>query len=444
MELKLIVEKGVHHGLEFLKHKAGTYQIGRLRGADLALTQDGYVSREHCRIQVSKDGAWVQHAGGQSGTFVNSRPRRNAPLSNGDALVVGRSLVRVYLDGVAPPPKTIKRPTSVKGFELLKQLPSDSSGQVWWASSEISDHIVTLHVLRVNYSDEVAVQRFLQQAETCARLRHPGLLRFWTQGIKGNVLWFATDLAEGHTLEQFVTDRSPLSVTQALMLMQEIIEIVAYLHQEDVIHRALRPASLRVQRRDGVFRVQLTDLGSSKCFHSEELQLRTRTGECGYPIHVYTPREALIDLKHLDPRSDVYALGGMLYFLLSGRPPYQPAEGDDLVLTILETDPMPLSELRPSLPQGLVNVVEKALARDVEARYDTVEELRQALFEDDGSLAVLRRQLAAARENLRLIEERETEYVLDVNIPLELVKQKRRLQERITQLEAQIAALEQD
>jgi serine/threonine protein kinase len=321
----------------------------------------------------------LQHSGGKAGTFVNSKPVLKAHLSDGDALVVGRSLVRVHLTGVAAPSGTIKPlPVSIEGLELVRPLPADGPGETWWAASSLSNHMVTLHMLRIDFQNEQATQRFLRESKTCARLRHPGLLRFWDNSIQGNVIWFATDLAEGNTLEQCIADRGPLDARRAVALMQQVTDIVGYLHQEGVVHRSLRPASLRIKQGNEP-RVQLTDLGCAKCFHTEELQRVTHTGECDFPIHPYTAPEFLIDFKCLDPRVDIYALGGLLYFMLTGCPPYQSLQNQDLVLAILETDPMPLATLSPDVPQGIVQVIEKAMARDVSNRYDTVADMRYAL-----------------------------------------------------------------
>jgi serine/threonine protein kinase len=442
MEIKLVVEKGVHCGLELVKTEAGIYHIGRSPEADLALMQDEYISREHCQIEFSAKGALLQHGEGRSGTFVNSKPMRKAFLADGDAIVVGRSLVRVHLSGVDASFETIKpSPASIQGFELVKPLPSDGPGETWWAASEASDQMVTLHILRMDFQDEKATQRFLRESETCVRLRHPGLLRFWKQGFKGNMLWFATDLAEGNTLEQYIVSQGPLNARRAVILLQQVMDIMTYLHQEGIVHRTLRPASLRVRLR-GEPELQLTDLGCAKCFHTEELQRVTHTGECGFPIHPYTAPESLVDFRSLDPRIDIYALGCLLYFVLTGHHPYQSPQNQDLVLEILETAPAPLLTLKPDLPPSIVQFVEKAMARDPGKRYSTVPAMHQALNPDNvDPIESLQRQLANARENYRLIEERESEYV--EKPPLDLVKKKKQLEKMIVDLEARIEIAQQ-
>ena len=133
MKVQLVVEKGVHYGLELVRTEIGIYRIGRSPEADLPLVLDEYVSREHCQIELSAEGALLRHGRGPSGTFVNSKPVRKSHITDGDTLVVGRSLIRVHLSGVVSPLETIKPLFSgVEGFELVKSLSTDGPGETWW------------------------------------------------------------------------------------------------------------------------------------------------------------------------------------------------------------------------------------------------------------------------------------------------------------------------
>lgn len=273
--------------------------------------------------------------------------------------------------------------TSIPGFTLVKRLPADSPGEVWWASSERADQLVTLHYLALDSSPKAEdQQRFMREAAICAQMQHPGLVRFLAQGITSDILWFATELIDSPSLQQFVTKRGPLTTENALDVLSQALEIVTYLHQQDVVHRSLRPESLLVEKQAGSLTVRLADLGSAKCFQMAELQPITKLGERGYAIHSFTAPEALLDFAKLDPRSDIYALGAILYFVLTGHPPYDISAEDDLELTILETVPPPLLTLKPGLPPTIANVVERAMARDIETRYSITQEMRAALLQE--------------------------------------------------------------
>ncbi len=268
----------------------------------------------------------------------------------------------------------------IPGFKLVNKLTADGPGEVWQASPERTNQLVVLHFLLLNNSaSEKDKERFLREAGNCARLRHPHLVRFLTQGLTENMLWFATEMIEGQNLGEFVAERGSLTVNDAVAIINIALDIIGYLHQENVVHRSLKPASLFVKKELGKFSVQLTDLGSAKCFQSTELRRITNLGERGYRIHEFTAPEALTDFQRLDPRSDIYGLGAILYFMLTGHAPYDIAEDKDLVGAIIETDPPSLLSFKPGLPQPIVNVVERALAREPDARYGTADEMRNAL-----------------------------------------------------------------
>lgn len=377
MKLQLIVKTGAHQGLTFSADHAGTYQIGRAAGVDVLLCDDSYVSRKHCTINLTPDGAWIQDMDSRGGTFVNGKRVEEVPISDGDTIVVGRTALQVSLSGVEPLTATVEPPVGVSGFHLVKELPSDGPGEVWWAYSEQAERMVILHFLCMD--DPVAEdrKRFLRESGICSRIDHPSLVRFLEQGITGNMFWFATELAEGENLGQFVEKHGPLTMEDALSVVDQVLNAVDYLHQKGVIHRSLRPESLLVTRQSGALVVRLADLGDAKCF--QELQCVTKLGKRGYSIHAFTAPESLTDFQRLDPRSDVYALGAIFYFILTGHPPFVAASEEEIATKILTEKPLPPDVLKPSVPKAIVDVVEQAMVRDADARYSTAPEMRNAL-----------------------------------------------------------------
>jgi len=224
-------------------------------------------------------------------------------------------------------------------------------------------------------------QRFLRQAAICARLNQPGLVRFLAQDISQEMLWFATELTEGPHLRQYVSQVGALSPQDALQILAQALEIMAYLHRENVVHRSLRPESLLVKKQDGAFSVQLADLGSAKCFQIAELQRITKLGERGYAIHAFTAPESLIDFAKMDPRSDVYALGAILYFCLTACNPYDVSTEESLVTAILEEAPVPLARLKPGLSPAILNIVARAMSKEAGKRYSNAQEMAEAVGE---------------------------------------------------------------
>lgn len=278
---------------------------------------------------------------------------------------------------------------SIPEYNLIKQISTYGPGETWKAHSERADQFVIIHVLslngQINKNDQ---QKFFREAGICARLNHPGLVRFLAQGVAGNKFWFATELVQGISLSTFVEKRQPASVYIAVSIIEQVMDAVSYIHKKGIVHRGLRPESLLIEERDGGVNVYLTDLGSAKCFQSAELESTvTKLGERGFLIHAYTALEALENPQKMDPRSDIYALGAILYFLLSGNHPYNATDETLLTVQIIEEKPVPLHNRRPNLPQSLIKVVERAMNRDIASRYNSIEEMRQALQQVVGKSA---------------------------------------------------------
>lgn len=380
MKLKLLIETGEHQGLIFSTSQLGIYRLGRLAKADIALTGDQYVSREHCIIELSPTGAIIRDTSSRSGTFVNTERITEAQLGDGDTLLIGQTTLRVSLTGVSAPAKTVERPGQVAGFTLVRKLPVDGPGEVWWAMAEAAAELVTLYFLPLDGPTAAEDRRrFMRQAAVCARLHHPGLAEFLTQDITPDTLWFATEISQGKNLKKIVTRQGPLPLDEALDVMHQTLDIVVYLHQEDVVHRSLRPESLLIEREASKLVVKLTDLGSAKCFQTAELQRITKLGERGYLIHPFTAPEALLDFAKMDPRSDIYSLGAIFYFALTGHIPYEAETELALTTAILEQDPPALATLKPDVPATLVEVVDRAMARELGQRYNTALEMHEAL-----------------------------------------------------------------
>jgi serine/threonine-protein kinase len=447
VELTLRVETGPHQGLTFSTSQAGSYQLGRSADAAIVLNEDKYVSRKHCLIEVTVQGVTIRDVGSSGGTFVNTRRVNEARLSDGDTILVGQTTIRVSIVGMTSAPPALEPLPRVAGFTLVKKLSAGAVGEVWWAVAEQAGRLVNLHFLPLNEPATAEDrQRFLRQAAICARLNHPGLVRFLAQDITPEMLWFATELTEGPNLRQYVSQVGGLSPQDALQILAQALEIMAYLHRENVVHRSLRPESLLVKKQDGVFLVQLADLGSAKCFQIAELQRITKLGERGYAIHAFTAPESLIDFAKMDPRSDVYALGAILYFCLSTCNPYDVPAEEGLIAAILEAEPVSLATLKPGLSPLILNLVAKAMSKEASKRYSNAQEMAGAVGEALGRLGFqpssaapnrddmkaaskfpderesLRNQLNRHKANLNILKEQAALYGLG-DIPLRLVNQ---------------------
>src|SRR5581483_7238950 len=170
-----------------------------------------------------------------------------------------------------------------------------------------------------------------------------------------------------------------------------------------------------VKRQSGAFTIHIADLGSAQCFHSAELQRITTLSQRSASVHAFTPPEVLIDFDSWAPYSDIYALGAILYFMLTGKDPYS-AGVYDLATMILQGDPPLIQVMKSDLSEAVLSVVRRAMARDVHKRYDTAREMWMALHGlliDSGAIDRLDeidqqlQLLQAHRRRLRVLLEQE-------------------------------------
>lgn len=394
MKLNILVKTGMHQGLSFSTEQVGTYRIGRAADADLALPKDAYVSNKHCDIEFRKSGVYFRDVGSRNGTYINSRRIRETQLSNGDILLVGRSAISVTFSDDIPLTKTIECPEEVQGFTLIKVLPSNVERKVYWAIPDGQSSFVMLHFIHTKTEPGVSdknVSRLMREANIICRVQdHPGILPLRGQGFTGNVMWFATGFVDAKELNRIVERRKTLSLEDTMEVGIQAADILAHLHEAGIVHRSLCPASLWISQKGKMLGIYLVDLASAKWLQIEELLSITTVGECGYHISPFTAPEAFTDYKTLDPRSDIYSLGAVLYFLLTGRIPHDVPESEDVVMTILETDPLPLAQLNPNLSHSVVNVVERAMSRDINTRYSTAREMRDDLRRTRKELKIYR------------------------------------------------------
>jgi len=236
---------------------------------------------------------------------------------------------------------------------------------------------VALKVLHPHLTeDEGFVARFRREAEAAAQLDHPHIVRVLDHGSEAGLHYLAMELVDGPSLRTWLQGRSrPLAVEEAVTLVGRLADAVAYAHSRGVVHRDIKPANvlLRGGRPDDP---ALTDFGVA---HLVDATAATAAGAIlGTPAYM-APEQGQGQLG--DARSDVYALGVILYELLTGAPPFEADSPYALILRHIHTPPPPPRTLRPDLPAGLEAVILRALEKDPGARYPDAASFAAALRE---------------------------------------------------------------
>ncbi|MCA8925935.1 MAG: serine/threonine protein kinase, partial [Planctomycetes bacterium] len=268
--------------------------------------------------------------------------------------------------GPAPEPSRQLGP-----YALLRELGRGAHGAVFLARHGPSGNQVALKVL-LGAQDEEGVKRFRREASITARLQAPAIVRTLDVGFDGKHHYYAMEYVSGPTLKERLR-QGALPSLEAADLVARLAEAVAEAHQWGVIHRDLKPANVILAEPDGAPRI--TDFGLARDYAQERM---THTGDVmGTPA--YMAPEQFRGERNLDHRVDIYALGVMLYQLLTGVVPYKAANLPELAALVDLGQPRTPRSLDPEIPQQLEAICLRAMAVEPGKRFLTASALASAL-----------------------------------------------------------------
>lgn len=267
-------------------------------------------------------------------------------------------------------------------YQVLSQIGEGGMGIVYSARHLLMDKIVAIKVLNAAYiNNENALLRFQHEAKVASRLSHPNIVTIHDFGVSENVPYLVMDFVEGVTLEDILDEQTNIPYGRAIALMQQLCDALQYAHEEDLIHRDLKPGNLMiVKTRQGQDQLKVLDFGLAKFITEGAEQKLTQSGYIFGTGYYMSPEQCRG--KQADVRSDIYAVGCVLYECLTGVPPFV---GDNLLETFrmhIEEQQYSFSKLRPdlNLPNELELIVNRALQKDPQLRYQSAAELKEELI----------------------------------------------------------------
>jgi WD40 repeat protein/tRNA A-37 threonylcarbamoyl transferase component Bud32 len=311
-----------------------------------------------------------------------------------------------HADG-GPPAQVLDEPTStdvwpnVSDYEILGKLGQGGMGIVYKAYHHRLRRVVALKmILEHAADDEQRRARFRTEAEAVARLQHPHIVQIFDIGEHGNIPYVTLEYAEGGSLDKKLHS-TPLPPADAARLVEILARAVHAAHQRGIIHRDLKPANVLLTA-DGT--PKIADFGLAKKLDASVAQ--TQSGHIvGTPSYM-APEQAAGKISAIGPATDVYALGAILYELLTGRPPFKAATAIDTVLQVLQDEPVSPRKLQPRTPRDLEAICLKCLEKKAGRRYASAAALADDLERWAASKPVRARPVGALRRLLKRVRRR--------------------------------------
>ena len=258
-------------------------------------------------------------------------------------------------------------------YRLGTLLASGGMAQVWEGTDEVLRRRVAVKILHAHLAaDDTFVARFRQEAVAAARLAHPGIVAIYDTCSDGGVEAIVMELVQGRTLRDRLDDDAPIDPWQAAGLAAQVAEALEAAHRAGLVHRDVKPANVLLC---GDGRVKVADFGIAKAVADADL---TQPGLMVGTAKYLAPEQ--VRGEPVDPRTDIYSLGVVLYEMLCGRAPFTADTDAATALARLHRDPLRPRQVRANVPRALEEVVGRAMAREPAQRYASASDLRAALL----------------------------------------------------------------
>ncbi|MES1165520.1 MAG: serine/threonine-protein kinase, partial [Verrucomicrobiota bacterium] len=266
--------------------------------------------------------------------------------------------------------------TTLGSYAIVERIGAGGMGEVYLAKHRRIERKVAIKLLLPALSSDAdIVNRFFNEARATSLITHPGIVQIYDCDVFENRAYIVMEYLEGANLNTVLTRNGPFDIPMAVWITGQIAGALAAAHAKSIVHRDLKPENIFLAEdplRPGTRVVKILDFGIAKLTDRTGPSSHTRTGSIlGTPI--YMAPEQCRGLTSIDHRADVYALGGILFELLTGRPPFvKEAPGDLLIAHVSEPPPVP-SSLMPAIPPELDRLILRMLAKSPNDRPQSME-----------------------------------------------------------------------
>jgi serine/threonine-protein kinase len=433
MRVTLRVIAGPQTGRVFTFEQHETFLIGRSEDAHFCLPQDRYFSRHHCLLEIAPPQCFLRDLGSTNGTFVNGIRVDSVYLKSGDRIQGGETVleVEVSADSVEQQPQISKQPTITKttpslitvqclncglpseteashpdakmtylcddcreklkqnpqpipNYQMIRILGQGGMGSVMLARRVSDGRAVAVKTLLPEVAvSEQSLKRFLREIEVAATLQHPHIVSYIEHGTHNGIVYLVSEYVSGMDAAKLAKARGGrLPYQEVVKIIEQTLAALDFAHSRGFVHRDIKEQNILVEGKYPHYVAKLTDFGLAKSYKQTGMSGVTMVGDVAGTI-AYMPPEQVRDFKEVQPPSDIYAVGMTAYSLLTGAHALDisPRAGiAETVKAIFEKPIIPIAQRNLDVPLRVASVIETAIAKQVELRWRTAGEMREALL----------------------------------------------------------------
>lgn len=253
-------------------------------------------------------------------------------------------------------------------YELIEKIGGGGMAIVYKAKCRLLNRFVAVKILRAEFTnDEEFVKRFRIEAQAAASLSHPNIVSIFDVGHEDNVHYIVMELVDGITLKEYITRKGPLNWREAVNIAIQIGSAIEQAHKNHIVHRDIKPHNILLTR-EGIAKV--TDFGIARAVSSSTI---TMVGSTIGSVHYFSPEQARGGFT--DEKSDLYSMGIAIYEMITGKVPFDGESPVAVALKHIQTQPEAPVIVNSGVPQGVNDIVMKAIRKDQNARYQSASEL---------------------------------------------------------------------
>jgi serine/threonine protein kinase len=258
-------------------------------------------------------------------------------------------------------------------YEIERELGRGAMATVFLAKDLRHDRTVAIKLLQPEITTALTAERFLREIQITAKMQHPNILGLFDSGAEDGLCYYVMPHVEGESLRDRLLWDKHLSLDNAMNVAMEVLSALAYAHSRGVVHRDIKPENILFSAGHAI----VGDFGIARAVSEGQRSITAIGIPLGTPPYM-SPEQAQ-GLENIDHRSDIYSVGCMVFEMVAGRPPFVGLSVGKVIQQHLSAPPPKLNEFRPDAPEALDSIIGRALVKDRAGRFQSAEEMYEAV-----------------------------------------------------------------